>query len=345
MEMELQRHSFMRRLVTIIRKLVIFLLLLIIAILTVAYVMMLQREQESIETAKPPFGQHIQTSDARIFVQDTGSSGSPAIILIHGTGAWSEIWRATIDALKNSGFRVVALDLPPFGFSEKLTGAAAYKSEKQAQRIAEVLRDLNIEKAIMVCHSVGCRSVVEMALRYPETVEKLVMADPALGFNAHSEEPVFEQNNPSVLTKTLLAPYLLRDAIIATYGSSPPSIKPIFSSFVYDASCVTDERVKMLQKPLVINGMTRAEGEWLENLSVAYDDSFYNDFQNLKRLTMPTLLLWGREDLITPLWQGEKLQQLIPNSKLVIIDNTGHIPYIENKDKFNEYLLEFLQNH
>ena len=332
----------MGRIIKTIKKIILWLLFLISAILLAGYMTMVYREQQSLETAAPTSGKLIQTNDARIFVQDSGPRDGAAIVLIHGTGAWSEIWRDTITPLTNFGFRVVALDLPPFGYSEKLTGAAAYQSTKQAQRIADVLKALYIPKAIMVCHSVRCRSAIELVLRQPETIEKLVMADPALSFDENSNPPNFKQNTPAILPSILLAPHPLRTAIIATYGSNPLSIKPIFSSFVYDKSCVTPERVSILQKPLVIKNMTQAEGDWLQNLSLAADDSLYTDFNNFSKLTMPVLLIWGREDTITPLWQGEKLNTLFPNANLVVIDKVGHIPYIEDTERFNDELLKFV---
>lgn len=62
-------------------------------------------------------------------------------------------------------------------------------------------------------------------------------------------------------------------------------------------------------------------------------------------LTMPTLLLWGKRDTLTPLSQGEHLQQILPNAELVVLPEVGHIPHIEDTEAFTVALLRFLGMH
>jgi pimeloyl-ACP methyl ester carboxylesterase len=94
----------------------------------------------------------VRASNAGIFVQESGPVSGRPVLLIHGTGAWSEIWRETIEPLSAAGFRTVAIDLPPFGYSEKPAAASAYSRENQARRIIGVLDALHIERAILVGH-------------------------------------------------------------------------------------------------------------------------------------------------------------------------------------------------
>ncbi len=58
---------------------------------------------------------------------------------------------------------------------------------------------------------------------------------------------------------------------------------------------------------------------------------------------MPVLLIWGSTDTVTPLWQGRQLQRLIPHAQLSVLDNVGHIPYIEDATAFNDTLVRYLQ--
>jgi pimeloyl-ACP methyl ester carboxylesterase len=60
---------------------------------------------------------------------------------------------------------------------------------------------------------------------------------------------------------------------------------------------------------------------------------------------MPVLIVWGRQDAVTPLWQGEQLRALIPGADLSVIDGAGHIPFIEATEAFDTVLLEFLSLH
>ncbi|MES2213545.1 MAG: alpha/beta hydrolase [Patescibacteria group bacterium] len=302
------------------------------------------REVKLSSDVAPATGHFVQTFDAKIFVQESGPMTGQPVLLIPGTGAWSEIWRDTIDPLATAGYRVIAIDLPPFGFSEKLIGVSKYSRENQAKRIIGILDVLGIHTVILVGHSVGARPTIEAALENPERVAKLVLVDPALGFQEDKEDtPHFEQNHPSFIVHVLFGIDSLRNAILSVYGTNPISIKPLVSSFVFQKSAITDARVAMLQRGLVIKDVTQANGDWLEYLTVRTDTSLSNDFTNFKKLTMPVGILWGREDTVTPLWQGEALKKLIPNSQLVVLDNVGHIPFIEDTNSFNLALFELLK--
>ena len=69
----------------------------------------------------------------------------------------------------------------------------------------------------------------------------------------------------------------------------------------------------------------------------------YNMIDKLQHLKMPTLLVWGKQDIITPPFVAEKFLQGLPNAELVFIDKCGHVPMMEHPQKFNEVLEPFLQ--
>jgi pimeloyl-ACP methyl ester carboxylesterase len=324
-------------------------LLKIISFLLIAVVLVLgffswqshKRESLNFKNAAPENGKFVQADDVEIFVQEAGPQDGAAILLIHGTGAWSAIWQQTIEPLAANGYHVIAIDLPPFGFSEKPQGAASYDRKKQARRIIGLLNSLNIKKVTLIGHSVGARPTVEATLIAQERVQNLVLVDPALGFSS-SIPAKFEQNNPSFLSRAIFTLKPLRNAIFSAYFVNPIFTKNIFQTFVSNKESITDERVSAMQQPFKIEGLREAEADWLEFLAISQDDSLSSNFNNFKNIKVPTMILWGKSDNITPKWQGEELQKLIPNSQLKIISDAGHIPYIENTKNFNELLLEFL---
>ncbi|HKN60246.1 MAG TPA: alpha/beta hydrolase [Candidatus Acidoferrales bacterium] len=302
-----------------------------------------RRETKSAVEAAPVTGHFVAANDTEIYFQEAGSASGRAIVLIHGTGAWSEIWRETTTALADSGFHAIAIDVPPFGYSGKPAGVSEYSPHKQAGRIVALLDALHIERATIVGHSVGARPAVELCLDAPSRVDALVLVDPALGFASDSaSDPHFEQNHPSWLVRAFFGVKPLRNSVVATFGTNPLFIGTIFRSFVSRKESVTPERVEMLQRPLVVEGATRSYGDWLEYLVAAKDVSLVSDLANLRKLSAPTLVLWGSADTVTPLWQGQQLVGIIPDSKLMVMDNVGHIPYIENPEEFNRVLLGFL---
>lgn len=317
------------------------LLLLIIAVLFFFSWQADQREAKRNVDAASATGRLVRAADIQVFIQEAGPSDGMPVLLVHGTGAWSEIWRETMEYLASNGFRVIALDVPPFGYSDKPLGASSYSRERQATRIISVLDTFGIDKVNLVGHSVGARPSIEAALNAQNRIQSLVLVDPALGFSPDGTTN-FQQNNPSVLTRTFFAIKPLRNAALATYGTNPLFTKKLFQSFVSIKTAITDERVAVMQRPLVVEGMTRAQGDWLEYFMVHQDNSKASNFSNFKNFNMPVLIIWGESDNVTPLWQGKRLAELIPNSELEIMRNVGHIPYIEDTENFNRLLLKFL---
>ena len=292
-----------------------FFIVIVVVILVAIVVPPFLRERDDRHVIAPTSsGRFVEAAATEVFVQDVGSG--PAVVLIHGTGAWSEIWRGTIDPLVAAGFRVIAIDVPPFGFSERLRGRETFASAKQAQRIIGVLDSLEIAQATLVGHSVGARPTVATALAYPSRVRDLILVDPALG--APSTSPIYKSG------------VLFRTAIGAT-GTNPLLTERLFRSFVSRKEAVTDDRVALLQKPLSIHGTTASQAEWLAGVMTEAPP-------NVKALKMPVTLIWGRDDTITPLAQAEA----IPHVRLEVIDGAGHIPYIEKTDEFNARLLTCL---
>jgi pimeloyl-ACP methyl ester carboxylesterase len=300
------------------------------------------REGQTVQQAAPSSGRHVVAGDLKMFVQEAGPPTGRPVVLVHGTGAWSEIWRETMTALARVGFRAIAIDVPPFGFSEKPSGPSAYSPDKQARRIVAALDALGLAEIVLVGHSVGGRPAVETALLAAGRIERLVLVDPALGFGDEGRAE-FPQNAPSCLMRTFFDVRPIRNALLSTVATNPLTTRAMFTSFVSNASAVTDARVNMLQQPLVVEHLTSAEGDWLQYLMVSSDRSLVSSINNLATLSMPVLLIWGNTDKVTPLWQGRLLQKLIPHAELSILERVGHIPYIEDADAFNKTLVEYLQ--
>ncbi len=124
-----------------------FLIVVLILVLTIFSWQTNRRESKSNFEAAPSGGRLIQAADMRVFIQEMGPENGAPVLLVHGTGAWSEIWRETMEQLAMAGFRAIAIDVPPFGYSDKPHDADSYTREKQAKRIVGILDALGIDKA------------------------------------------------------------------------------------------------------------------------------------------------------------------------------------------------------
>src|SRR5271169_3040843 len=108
-------------------------LVLAFAALAVFRILTLTREKLTAEQAAPPSGHFVSAGDIRLYVEEDGLDSGLPVVFIHGFGAWSETWKKTTSVLAAHGFHAVALDVPPFGFSEKVTDGT-FSRQAQARR-------------------------------------------------------------------------------------------------------------------------------------------------------------------------------------------------------------------
>jgi pimeloyl-ACP methyl ester carboxylesterase len=165
------------------------------------------------------------------------------------------------------------------------------------------------------------------------------LVDVALGFGSNGQ---FEENHPSFLARAFYSLPPLRNAVLSATATNPLMTKKLLSTFVADPNVLIPDLLSVYQRPFVVKDSTNRLGEWLKVLSVDKDTRLAVSFPICRALAMTTLLIWGDKDSVTPIWQGEKLKQTIPNSTLKVLNGLGHIPQIEGPDQFNNSLLLFL---
>jgi pimeloyl-ACP methyl ester carboxylesterase len=199
---------------------------LLVLLLTIALVITSFRLAASIrETGTrvglaPKTGHLVPTRSGGVFVQEKGPEDGIPVVLFHGTAAWSELWRHTSDALADAGFHVIALDLPPFGFSDR---PGSYTRQDQAARINDVLDALKAEPAIIVGHSFGAGAATELAMRYPDRTRALVLVDAALGLTAA----------PSA-APWVIQPQWIREILVSLTITNPVATQMLLQSMIAD---------------------------------------------------------------------------------------------------------------
>ena len=308
-----------------------------------------RRESQARRDAAPTTGRFVQAGDVQFYVQEDGPLTGPAVLLIHGTGAWSEIWRGTMHALAGAGFRAIALDMPPFGFTTPPANAD-YGDDAQGRRIIRVLDAMHIERATLVGHSFGGRPTMQAAFLAPSRVERLVLVDAALDLQrtvrhtSDSAPPPRSVATGSPLLRTALGVRSLRDAVVAATLTNPRLTGWLLSKLIANQNAVTPERVAMLRRPFTVVGSTPRLGEWLAPFATTRTTSLATDRSRYRAICVPTLVLWGARDAITPLLQGKDLAQLVPNARWVVLRDAGHIPAIEDPRGFNAALVAFLDS-
>ena len=326
-----------RALVAIVMLAVVVLLVLVVTI-TGFRVAANLREKASRTEAAPSTGRFVDAGDVEVFVQELGPSSGAPVVLVHGTGAWGAIWRETMEALAVAGFRAIALDLPPFGYSER-PRSPSYGAHAQGERILAVLDALGIRRAVLVGHSFGARPTMEALFLAPSRVRALVLVDAALGL----EPAAGPGESPPWFLDAALAARPVRDALVASTITNPLLSRTLLKQLIANDAAATGERVAELQRPMVLRGTTPALGSWLVQFLGPARAGMGSDRERYRSLEMPVLVIWGDRDDITPLSQGRDLAALVPGAELVILDGVGHIPAIEDPRGFNRALLAFLE--
>ena len=332
----------MRRIGTTILWIVAAVSLILVGVLSFFSWQASQRERETRQQAAPTTGRFVRAGDLELFIQEMGPATGPAVLFVHGTGAWSEMWREPLTALAKAGYRAIAIDVPPFGFSER-PKEPRYTSEDQARRIVALVHELGPRRLTLVGHSFGCRATVEAASHLVDQMQALVLIDAAVGLTSDGAR----QASGALMSRaasTLFGVPLVRRGIVASTVTNPLLTRRLFQLLIEDPDDATDELVTMLQRPLVVRDSTVRLGEWMQTFLFGDDAAALSGKPATYRsFVLPTLLLWGELDQLTPLAQAHQLKTLLPDSALVILKGVGHIPQVEDVQQFTEALLVFLK--
>lgn len=328
----------MKRFLSYLLKTIGWLLLILIAVIISFRVLAALRETKTRQEAAPLTGRFVQANDVELYIQEMGPANGQPILFIHGTAAWSGLWRETMTPLAEAGYLCIAIDIPPFGFSER-PSTPSYDNASQARRIVALMDTLKIEHAILFGHSFGGGATLETALMIPNRIDALILEDVG-GLNLNLQ-PAKQKTTPlSIFLNTRV----VRNPILAATATNPMFTKTLLSAMVLDSDDITEEKIKILQQPLVLQDATNTLGDWLKSVLGTQKISLTTDPENYQTLTMPTLIIWGDSDTVIPIKEGEYLQSLTPNSALVVLKGVNHIPHLEDLDAVMEVVLGFLQS-
>jgi pimeloyl-ACP methyl ester carboxylesterase len=290
------------------------------------------------ETLPPGYGpgeqaRHATVDGLRLHYRQWGPGDGPPVVLVHGTLAWAETWRDIAEPLGEAGFRVIAPDLPPFGYSER-PDDGDFSRIAQAALLAGFVETLALDDIALVGHSFGGGATMEAALEMRGRIEALVLIDVALGLT---------RTRPAPIVGLLLKTRPTRIAAAATSFANPIVLAIGLRSFVHDRAVVTRERLAVYRAPLAVEGTAAAIGDWIvSGLFGDISSAPSAQRENLAALDIPTLVIWGREDTVTPMAQGEDIAGLLPDARLVVLDGVNHIPHIERPDLVVDALEAFL---
>jgi 4,5:9,10-diseco-3-hydroxy-5,9,17-trioxoandrosta-1(10),2-diene-4-oate hydrolase len=259
----------------------------------------------------------------------TSGTAGKEVILVHGLGSFAESWQNNIEALSED-FKVYALDLAGFGKSDK--PKASYTYDYFATFLHDFMQAMNVKSASLMGHSLGGGTVLQYALKYPDSVDKLVIIGSAgLGQEANA------------IVKVISIPFI---GELLTRPSRKGAVK-LLKELVYDGSVITDDIVELWYQMSI---MPRAQKAFLKTNRAVTNVRGYRKKEiepikmNLDKIEAPTLILWGDHDNMVPLSHAEFAKQHISNATMHVFTNCGHCPMLEYASEFNAVVKKFLSN-
>lgn len=248
---------------------------------------------------------YIEINQHNIYYQKVGKGKN--LILLHG---WkqdvSSFWEV-VDLLKDH-FTLWLIDLPGFGRSDN--PKTAFSVSDYAEIIKEFIDKLNIDYPTVLGHSLGGRIAIKLASKYPQILYKLILEDSA-GIRPKRDIPKFIFYALAKIFK-----YLIPDIFNLKEKVRVKFYKTLESDYL-TAGQMKDTFTKVLNEDLT---------------------------SDLPKIKTETLLIWGEKDPIleASLNSGKKMYQLIEKSKIIILEDVGHFPHLENTERFSYYVKDFV---
>lgn len=305
-------------------------LLLVVGTIYADHVQVLDRKASS-----PRGGHYVPAYDCEMFVQEAGPAGAPVVVFIPGTGAWSEMWRPYMNQVAALGYHAIAIDLPPFGYSVP-PPTGDYSKPLQARRVMAALDSMNVRTATFVAHSIGSAPLMEALLSEPQRATGAILVSPALGLD--SGPPGTPE---SLLHHVVIQPWF-DEPLTGALLTNPMFTTTLVKHFVVERDRVNEGWVNLYREQFRLEGSYRYISHWIPALLAARTQLKSDTPEAYRQIGFPVTLIWGRDDFITPLSQGEHLQQLIPQASLLLLPG-GHVPMIEEPEAFGADLAKALE--
>jgi len=249
-----------------------------------------------------------ETNGFRYNDEGPKDSSFPPVVLLHGMLGDLSNWTDAVRALAEQGYRVLAPIIPVYEFPISKTSVPTL-----AESVRDFVQALDLGTVVLAGNSLGGHIALLYALRYGEDVMAMVLSGSSGLYEATLGSGTMRRYDRE----------FIRERTEMTF---------------YDPKHATDELVDDMLE--IVKDRPRA----IRLIKVARSADTETVEDRLPQLEMPTLLIWGRDDVITPPDVAREFEERLPNARLHFIDKCGHAPMIEHPDTFNRIMLDFLRD-
>ncbi|TQR13327.1 alpha/beta fold hydrolase [Psychrobacillus soli] len=248
----------------------------------------------------------------KIYVEDINPAGKKTILFIHGWPLSHKQFEYQFNVLPAMGYRCIGIDWRGFGNSDK--PISGYNFDRLADDVYAVVRALQLNDFTLAGHSTGGAISIRYMARYQGYgVSKLVLIDAA---------------SPSSVEEGVANMF-----IAETLNDRPKMLRGVTDIFFFQYISVP------LADWFFQMGLEAAGWSTAAIMMTLRDENVYSD---LGKILVPTLIIHGIHDKVVPFSKGQETNKLIKNSQLVPFQYSGHAPFLEERDKFNQQLIQFI---
>src|SRR4051812_1678542 len=289
-------------------------------------------DEEYGATAQPDWRgidwrEHLRSTEIagrRVNYVDIGSGDGPPVVFVHGLGGAWQNWLENIPRVAQER-RVLALDLPGFGASEMPLREISIPGYGRV--VDKFCEQLDLSEVALVGNSMGGFVAAEVAIQAPQRVERLVLVSAAgISITALNRRPAQTWGRVA--------------AAIGTYGAANTRAAIVRPGFRHIALGFVARHPTRLRADLC---WEQIHASGTEGFRDALEALLEYDFRDrLSSIHVPTLLVWGKEDMLVPVEDADEFESRIPGARKLVMDDTGHVPMLERPRTFNDQLLQFL---
>lgn len=235
----------------------------------------------------------------------------PVVILLHALGWYAEIWAPVMARLAKK-YRVIAMD--HIGCGQSAKPLLDYRIQTFSEFLQGFIETLQLDRVSLVGHAFGGWVASLFASQHPEMVEKLILVSASGVTRRYTDQ--FLDLNPASIAAT----------------------QELLSTLFCNRKLATEE----LARELFLRRLQFNDGFTVYR---TFDGIFrFDQFLDpvLERITAPTLVIWGKEDKVTPLPDGNRFLRGIRGATMELLDYCGHVPHIERPDDVSRAILAFL---
>ena len=248
------------------------------------------------------------------------------MLLLHGLGTSLITWQRNVAPLVDAGYRVLALDLPGHGDSDK-PRTLSYDPISGANLLRQFLDLQEVERASLVGNSAGGLVVGQFSIAYPDLVDRMVLV--AAGGLGREVCWYLRLMSVPLLGELIYQPGLQNpiDLSKRIFYQEPPFLKEVLP-----------EMLRVRNMPGARYAAIQAVRSSINLLGLRKQQYILDQLTGLSK---PLMAVWGEEDNIIPAVHAEEVRRAIPHSLVRVLPQCGHWPHMEKSDEFNDLLVQF----